>query len=319
MIKNRELLSAILPRNRVGDAIWSYLYFVCHRYRLPRLRQPRTYCEHLFSQRFSKDLMSSLRRRVSDKVEVKEFISERIGRKYCVPTLAILDSDEAIDRYDFPPPCFIKPAHMSGGQQRRLLASDTVDRARLKRMLDFDYYDFMREPNYRGLPRRIIVEPVVFGGPAVPPDYKFHCWFGEPKFVQVAAGRFTSLTQRLYLPDWTPLRIRHVHTPGPIEPAPRNLDEMIEITRKLAAGFDSVRVDLYSNGQEIKVGELTNLPGAGLRWRVLEPPEAEHAVGRFFREQSADPVEVLRQFIDGEARNDPDRLLALVNERRAVP
>ncbi len=304
MIKNRELLSAILPRNRVGDALWSYLYFVCHRHRLPRIRRPRTYCEHLFAQRFSRDLTSPLRRRVSDKIGVKEFIAERVGRRYCVQTLAILNTPDEVDRYEFPAPCFIKPAHMSGAYQRRRTESDPVDRARLCRMINLDYYDFMREPNYRGLPRRILVEPFIFGGGEVPPDYKMHCWFGEPKFIQVAAGRFTALTQRLYTPEWQPLAIRYVHTLGPIEPPPANLDEMLDVARKLAAGFDSVRVDLYSNGSDIKVGEITNLPWAGLRWRVLDPPEAEFAVGRFFREPGLDPHTVFSGFLAQSAEHE---------------
>lgn len=41
---------------------------------------------------------------------------------------------------------------------------------------------------------------------------------------------------------------------------PVNYGEMLEVVRKLAAGFEFVRVDLYSVGRRIVFGEMTFTP-----------------------------------------------------------
>jgi len=42
---------------------------------------------------------------------------------------------------------------------------------------------------------------------------------------------------------------------------PDNYDEMVRIVERLSSNFDFVRVDLYTNGQECLVGEITNCHG----------------------------------------------------------
>ncbi len=45
---------------------------------------------------------------------------------------------------------------------------------------------------------------------------------------------------------------------------------MLEVSRKLSAGFDFLRVDLYSNHGRIVFGELTNYPnGAAYKFEPL--------------------------------------------------
>ena len=45
---------------------------------------------------------------------------------------------------------------------------------------------------------------------------------------------------------------------------PKNLNEMIVVAEKLCQEFEFIRVDLYSDDQQIFVGELTNWPESSL-------------------------------------------------------
>ena len=51
--------------------------------------------------------------------------------------------------------------------------------------------------------------------------------------------------------------------PADTEDRPERLDEMLEISRILAAHFSSVRIDFFINRERLFVGELTHADGAG--------------------------------------------------------
>jgi hypothetical protein len=44
---------------------------------------------------------------------------------------------------------------------------------------------------------------------------------------------------------------------------PENFSEMKFVASKLSEKFDYVRVDMYSNGKQCVVGEITNTPASG--------------------------------------------------------
>ncbi len=306
MGRTRRLLN-FLPRNRAGDYAWNVLYYVAKTGRWPHLRRPRSFTEHLFALRFSGELRSPLRRLVSDKVMMKDFVRERAGPEHCVPTVAVLSTAQELDAFAFPDRCVIKPAHMSG--QVLIRNGDTLDREALKRWLSSNYDGRLREPNYDGLPRRIIVEPPVFGMDK-PPEFKVHCFAGEPKFIAADSGRVQGRprSSRRYTPCWQPLTMRYV-TLGlaPIRPPPANLELMLRVCRAVSKPFGYMRVDLYSDGERVLVGELTNLPAAGLRLPVYSPRQADLAMGEFFRDPSAEPLRVLRRFLaESESAREPE-------------
>jgi hypothetical protein len=56
-------------------------------------------------------------------------------------------------------------------------------------------------------------------------------------------------------------------------PRPANFEEMLEVAERLSRPFGLIRVDLYSNGRELFVGEITNTHAdAG---QPFIPPSAE--------------------------------------------
>jgi hypothetical protein len=59
---------------------------------------------------------------------------------------------------------------------------------------------------------------------------------------------------------------------------PNNLEEMLEVSRKLSKGFKFIRVDLYSVNNKIYFGELTFYQLSG--YEDIQPPEYNYKLGQ---------------------------------------
>ena len=101
-------------------------------------------------------------------------------------------------------------------------------------------------------------------------DYKFWCFNGYVKFIQIILDRSSKRKDVFYDVNWTKqsfglsddLLYRDIEKPD-------NIDSMINIAQTLAEGFKFVRVDLYHiNDGSIYFGEMTFTPNAGLlKWK----------------------------------------------------
>jgi hypothetical protein len=122
-----------------------------------------------------------------------------------------------------------------------------------------DYYKWTRERNYRGLVPKVIVEPYIFGKEGVE-DFKIICIHSTPNVIWVDIGRHSDHRRNLYDTDWNLLDAQYGHLNGPEVPKPANLERMLQIAQKLSIGHSFLRVDLYTDGKQILVGELTSFP-----------------------------------------------------------
>ena len=272
-----------LPVGRWGDMLAAVGDSLVKRGRIPRLRTPRLFNDHLLRLRADGSLRAPLRRYVTDKEHMKAYVAARVGAEYTLSTYAVLHNHDEIDQFEVEQlPCVIKPTHMSG---RVLIYTDPhkeVDREKLKRWLSTDYYRWTREANYCNLRRKIIIEEFFSAdGRTVPRDYKVFCFHGRPHIIQVDSDRFRDHARNFYDLEWNRLPIE-IARPGKHEddPRPRRLDEMIDVSRSLSEAFTSIRVDLYADDHSVKVGELTNCHGGGTE--TVRPASAESWLGDLF-------------------------------------
>lgn len=98
-------------------------------------------------------------------------------------------------------------------------------------------------------------------------DYKFWCFKGKVKFIQVICGRNKgNFNSNYFNKDWETVEIRRKSHP-PIDPnlliCPNRLEEMIYIAENLSQDIPFVRVDLYHTPDRIYFGELTFFPVGG--------------------------------------------------------
>jgi hypothetical protein len=250
--------------------------------RFLRPGRPRTFNDFLLLRKLSPEAASPLRCRVTDKYELKNFVEERLGPGFTPRTFAVLESPAAVARYEFPSLCVVKPTHTSGqvlfvdqGQP------DARQRRKIAGWLNINYFVKGREPNYKHLRPRIIVEESLKTGGEAPCDLKVFCFHGRPQFIQVDFDRFGGHERTLYEMDGVRLPVKVMFPVRAIGfPFPDLLGGIREASAKLSAGFEFVRVDLYAVGGRLYVGELTFFPGNCLE--EFDPPEFGEALGAMF-------------------------------------
>lgn len=254
----RELYRSLLrslPENRGGDRLFSWIQFVRFHKRLPS--KALSYNDVLHRIKTSDDILDPLRVFVSDKEYLKLYVKAVVGEHYAVPTLGIIKREQDVDTFAFPDQCCIKATHTSGCVILRKNC-EPIDRERIKSWFRINYYRMGREANYKSLQPKVIVEPLLFGSSNVQ-DYKVFCVNGRPKLIQVDVDRYIEHRRKYFDAEWNEqdFSIKYPRTSRQI-PKPKNFDTMMAVAARLSAAFWFVRVDLYSNDDEVYVGEITH-------------------------------------------------------------
>lgn len=251
---------------------------------LPRVFRPRTFNERL--QRTKLFARKAHHPVLSDKVTVREFVAERIGAEILTKLYWVgTDVDDA-RKTKLPKKFVLKPNHCAGSV---FIVEDVahVDWAALRELgrkwLSLDYSAVNREWQYRWIRRRLFVEEFLEGpdGRAAN-DYKFFCFDGKVKLVQVDVDRFGNRARAFFDRDFCrrlPFRRGQPQHEGTLN-KPACFEEMREIAEGLSEGQEFLRVDLYDVGRP-KFGELTLLPHAG--FGDYDPPEWDARLGALWR------------------------------------
>lgn len=251
-----KLKRRVLPHNRFGDNLYHRLLFLLKHHRAPG--REMLWNDVLYRLKTTDEILDPLRVFVSDKELVKIYIKATIGDEYNVPTHAVLRSVDEVDGFDFPDRCIIKPTHASAQYILRR-GGEPIDRERIKAWFLLNYYYAGREVNYRPLLPKVIVEPLVFDNADLS-DYRFFCYRGEPRLIQVDMDRHTHHTRKILDTDWNEMdfSILYPRSNKPLA-RPDTLPEMLRLARALSAPFSFVRIDLYSDNQRVIAGEITNV------------------------------------------------------------
>ena len=279
-----SVLQYVLPTTRWGDCVFAIMAHMFKLRRVPRLRPPKLFNDHLLELKLSGALSDPFRQFITDKEYAKDYIAWVVGPQYVLRTYDILRTELDVDRFVVKDtPCVVKPTHLSGSSILvQLDRSAPVDRQEMKCWLKSGYYRRSREINYRFLERKVIVEELhSWDGYDPPPDYKMFCFQGDPRLIQVDTKRFTGHTRNIYDMEWNRLPIT-IEFPAGIEedPKPSQFEEMIEIAKRLSRPFAFLRVDMYANDTGVKVGELTNVHGNATEG--IQPAAAERWMGELF-------------------------------------
>lgn len=213
--------------------------------------------------------------KMADKYEVKEYVSQRIGEQYVIPTLGVWEQFDDIDFSQLPTQFVLKSTN-GGGGTGVVICKDKkkFDIASAKRMLtkSMNVSADVRQGEwvYKGIKPRIIAEkfmaPIKNSAPADLPDYKFFCFNGKVRFFKVDFNRFVEHHANYY--DVNGKLMPFGETVCPPSPnmkieLPNNLANMVELAEKLSEGHFFLRVDLYNVNGVIYFGETTFYPNSG--------------------------------------------------------
>lgn len=210
-----------------------------------------------------------------DKLAVKDFVANLIGKEYIIPTLGIWNNPKEIEWENLPQQFVLKTTHGGGGAGVVVCKDkNNFDKEEAERTLTFamkqDIAKYSCEWMYGQVPRRIIAERLIIEeGKPSPDDYKVMCFNGEVKLIEYHTGRNSkSHTQDFYDRNWEKTAITQGKSYGETSDItierPSKLDEMIRLSEFLAKGLPHVRVDWYMVNKKLYFGEITFFDGSGL-------------------------------------------------------
>lgn len=221
---------------------------------------------------------------LADKYEVREYVRKCFSSEILNEVYGVYNSFDEINFNTLPNSFVIKATHGSGWNiicdNKNELDLDSAKKD-IEGWLKENYYSYGKEFVYKNIKPRIIVEKYLdFSNGDSLYDYKYFCFNGEPKFIQVDIDRFTNHTRNLYDTTWKkiPCQLHYQDTQKTIS-QPSNLSKMLEIASKLSKEIKFCRIDLYDLSDKVVFGEITFYPGNGLE--KFNPEEYDFKFGEY--------------------------------------
>lgn len=223
-----------------------------------------------------------------DKYAVKQYVADRIGEQYIIPTLGVWEHFDDIDFDNLPKQFVLKCTHDSGGivicRDKSKLDKKTAKK-KLEYYLKRKYYYIHREWPYKNVKPRIIAEKYMTNGDGEDlNDYKLMCFNGKVKTTFVCSDRFSKdgLKVTFYDTDWRRMPFERHYPASKTEiDKPQTYEEMVILAEKLSFGIPFVRVDFYEINGNIYFGELTFFPGSG--YEEFTPEEWDKTLGNWIK------------------------------------
>ncbi|MFS2224159.1 ATP-grasp fold amidoligase family protein [Pantoea sp. B65] len=254
---------------------WAYqdrIYYFHKFKRLPNIREPKLFNEKVLYRKFIHG--DNLRYgRLSDKFLVREYIAHTIGDEYLVPLVYETDDPSTLLNLTSLKGTVIKPNHGAGMVDIMLEEPDYLQKQQIvnhcTEWLRKDFSQEVREIHYSYIKPRILVEKCIGDGKSAPIDYKFHMFNkkdGTFEYVlQVIYNRGRpALSMVFYVNNLCEVYHRIRDSGLDLSGVKQGMEQALELSKKLAADFDYVRVDWYIHQDHVYFGELTFTPGAGL-------------------------------------------------------
>lgn len=202
-----------------------------------------------------------------DKYKVRDYIGKTIGSDYLSKIYYVFNNSDEIELENLPNKFVLKCNHCSGGiyickDKSKITQKEWKNvKKNLKKWLSINYYNGTGETQYRYIEKKIICEEYLEDDSGSLRDYEFYCFNGKPKYIAVSENTHTSkFTIDYFDLEWN--KDNEFNCVGDknnlkIIRKPINLDEMLNIVKKLSEPFEYIRVDLRLVKSKVYFGELT--------------------------------------------------------------
>ena len=266
-IKSQKLRIKILKLlSFIPDKIMIKLQYRISTGKKLNLKHPSTFNEKI--QLYKLNYRDNLMIICADKFSVRNFVESKGLSNILNELYSVYSSYKDIDFGTLPKKFVLKTTNGSGTNYF-CSNKDQIDYIELEKILT----EWMkplkkslgREWAYDNIVPRIICEKYleVEQGEDLR-DYKFFCFDGEPKYIQVDMNRATNHQRNIYDIDWNYIDETITYSNvGDIIQKPKTFDKMLAIARILSKDFPHVRVDLYDYKDQVIFGELTFYHGSG--------------------------------------------------------
>ncbi len=222
----------------------------------------------------------------ADKFAVREYVHSKGYSHLLTELYGSYDNADDIN-FSVLPDKFVLKTNNAMGTNIFVKNKNSIDEKRIKKQLNEWLKKvplqvwFGREWAYKDIKTKIICEEFIDSKGKDLVDYKFHCFKGEPKIIQVSMDKDTGHKINFYDIGWNYIRAKHIYpTKGDIIGSPLKLNEMLKIAGDLSKGFPYARVDLYNVEEKVIFGELTFYTSAG--FGKFEPNDLNEYMGSLF-------------------------------------
>lgn len=222
-----------------------------------------------------------------DKLRVKDWVAEKIGPQYVIPTLAVWESAEEIDISQLPDKFVLKCNHDSGSvvicKDKATFDLDAA-KEKLGKALQHNFYWYAREWAYKHIKPCVFAETFIEDDSSHDiPDYKFFSFNGVVNALYIATERTNSNLETRF--DFFDMNFNHInvtngHPNADILPKkPKCFDELVHLSEILSQGIPHVRCDFYEVNGQAYFGELTFYHMAGMT--PFNPSSYDEYLGSF--------------------------------------
>lgn len=212
----------------------------------------------------------SVQTKLACKYNVSPYVVNTIGEKYLNELYAVIKNKNELNWQSLSNSFVLKATHTSS---LNLVVKDkrSVDRKKVEKILEKwlchnQYKKVGYEWVYKNMKLMIVCERLLIEpGKEKLTDYKFFCFHGEPKFMQLDLSIGEERFRCFYDLNWVKLPFRRGRTKyynGEFD-KPKNFDEMKLLAKKLSNKLPFSRIDFYSISQKIIFGEITFYPADG--------------------------------------------------------
>lgn len=261
----------------------------------PDLKEPKSFNEKILWLRFfdTDKVNKNLIKYCKNKILHREYVERKYSSDILVPLLKTYNSIDDINLNDLPNEFVIK---LSVGSKRHVIVNDKLTLnwedvvKNIKRMQIVEKWGIQKtyldkNSKEQELPKKILILKNLRLENEQPYEYKFWCFDGEPKIIEVTQGKLNDeLSSKLsaasmYDINWNKLPFRkNKDTENRDEKKPNSFNKMKEVAISLSKDFKFARVDLYEYNENIYFSEFGFYPCGCVT--AFTPPEADFEVGK---------------------------------------
>ena len=277
-----KILSLVKLINFLPDKIYLKMIYKIQLHKDLNLNNPQTFNEKIQWLKLY-DRKPEYAKMV-DKYEAKKYVSNIIGEEHIIPTIGIYEKFEDINFDKLPNQFVMKCTHDSGGI---VICKNKKDldikqaKKKINKSLKRNYFYNGREWPYKNVKPRIIIEKYMKDNSKNELiDYKLMCFNGQCKIIFTCTDRYSNdgLKVTFFDLNWNKLPFeRHYPTDIKIINKPKNLEKMLDFSKKLSKNIPFVRTDFYEINEMLYFGEMTFFPGSG--FEEFKPEEWDKKIG----------------------------------------